>query len=184
MHTSQSHPGTHTHTHAWPHSTQSSASPAVCGLTCVPTGRAALFLPHTHRAPPACSAPSTKVPFCPLDPGSQGPLEPWAQPCPHSAGRPLAFSGTIRKQQGLQKSMPLHLHALHTHAVRAGDRSNSTPGLVLLGAQPGRGRSESPPPWAALACPPAAISAHRGPEQQTADSDRHPEHCVVLFSCS
>ena len=31
---------------------------------------------------------------------------------------------------------------------------------------------------------PAAISAHRGPEQQTADSDRHPEHCVVLFSCS
>lgn len=52
------------HTHAWPHSTQSSASPAVCGLTCVPTRRAALFLPRTHGAPPARSAPSTKVPFC------------------------------------------------------------------------------------------------------------------------
>ena len=127
----------HTHTHAWPHSTQSSASPAVCGLTCVPTGRAALFLPRTQGAPPARSAPSTTVPLW-----TRAARVLW------NPGHSLAHTqpaGLSRLQEPSETARTSEERAIaptctaHMPAVRAGDRSNSTPGLVLLGAQPGRG---------------------------------------------
>lgn len=153
-------PHSHTlaHTHAWPHSTQSSASPAVCGLACVPTGRAALFLPRTHGAPPAPRFPSAPGPG---QPGSSGTL---GTALPTLSRQASPICGNHQKTAGTSEERATAPACIaHTRAVRAGDRSNSTPGLVLLGAQPGRGRSESPPLWAALAGPPCSDLSSQGP---------------------
>lgn len=136
-------------------------------------------------SPAHMGLPQHQGSLLPPDPGSQGPLEPWAQPCPHSAGRPLPFAGTIRKQQGLQKSVPLHPHALHTHARSGQETAVTAPqGWCCWERNQAGGEARAPHCGLHLLALPAAISAHRGPEQQTTDSAGHPEHCVVLFSCS
>lgn len=131
------------HSHTLPHAHAPglpTVSPRGLRTTSVPAGWAALFLPRTHGAPPAHSALRTKVPFCPLDPGSQGPLEPWAQPCPHLAGRPLWFGRTIRKHSRDFRRACHHTCVHCTHMWSGQEtRDNGIPGPALLGAQPGRG---------------------------------------------
>lgn len=178
----------HGHTLAHTHTRLASQHPELCkpcGLRahlCPHRAGGSVPPPHTGGSPSTlCSQHHGSL----MDPGSQGPLEPWAQPCPHSAGRPLPFAGTIRDSKDFRRACHCtHMHC--THACGQGRRPQQQhPRAGAAGSTTRKGVKREPPHRGLhLPALPAAISAHRGPEQQTADSDEHREHCMVLFSCS